>query len=304
MDISNLDLLLSIITEDGKMSKEDVLNIVTKMKNEKIIKEHQEHYEIWQGTNNGRWYTYLPDKEKKDGRRLIAKSSKEKLTEAIIEYYTTDTIKFEMTKITLATLYKEWLPYKAKHIPSTRSLRIIDEFWKKYYANTLIINIPIINLRKLDLDNWAHDIIHRFDMTKKEYYNMAIIFRQSLDYAVEKDILPINPFNSFKIDSKLFRKFKKKPSNTQVFLTDEQPLIEDTAFQDFSESGYTACLGIPLSRQLGTRIGEIVALEWNDINDEVQDYIHIQRMESKEEKQDEQGNWIPANIIVAEHTKS
>ena len=27
-------------------------------------------------------------------------------------------------------------------------------------------------------------------------------------------------------------------------------------------------------------------------------------MESKEEKQDEQGNWIPANIIVAEHTKS
>jgi len=133
---------------------------------------------------------------------------------------------------------------------------------------------------------------------------MAIIFRQSLDYVVEKDIISINPFNSFKIDSKLFRKVKKKPSNMQVFLTDEQPLIEAAAFNDFSESGYTACLGIPLSHQLGNRLGEIVALEWNDINDEVQDHIHIQRMESKEERQDEQGNWIPANIIVVAHTKS
>ena len=158
----------------------------------------------------------MPDKEKKDGRRQVVKSSKEKLIEAIIEYYTTDTKKFQMTKITLMTLYKDWLSYKAKHIPSTRSLRIIDEFWKKYYVNTPIINIPIINLKKLDLDNWAHDIIHRYDMTKKEYYNMAIIFRQSLDFAVEKDIIPINPFNSFKIDSKLFRKVKKKPSNTEA----------------------------------------------------------------------------------------
>lgn len=290
MDINILETLLSLITADGKMSKEDVLKKVTEMKNEKIMKEHQENFAIWQGTNNGRWYSYLPDKEKKDGRRQVVKISREKLIKLIIEYYATDIEKSKITKITLATLYKEWLAYKANHIPSTRSLRIIDEFWRKYYVNTPIIDIPIVNLKKLDLDNWAHDIIHRYDMTKKEYYNMAIIFRQSLDYVVGKDVIPINPFNSFKIDSKLFRKVKKKPSITQVFLTDEQPLIEGAAFKDFFESAYTACLGIPLSRQLGSRLGEIVALEWNDINDEVQDHLHIQRMESKEEKQDEQGN--------------
>jgi hypothetical protein len=116
--------------------------------------------------------------------------------------------------------------------------------------------------------------------------------------------LSSNPFNGFKINSKLFRKARKKPSNTQVFLTNEQPLKEDAAFNDFIASGYTTCLAIPLSHQLGTRFGEIVTLKWDDINDELQDQIHIQRMEIKTEKKDEKGNWLPTTIIVVEHTKS
>ncbi len=50
-------------------------------------------------------------------------------------------------------------------------------------------------------------------------------------------------------------------------MTDEQPLVEKEAWNDFYENGYSACLGIALCFQPGARLGEMVALKWSDIDD-------------------------------------
>ena len=68
--------------------------------------------------------------------------------------------------------------------------------------------------------------IRERDLTKKQYYNMALIIRHSLEYAVDHDLIEKNPYNEFKIDGKLFRKVKKPDDATQVFLTTERPLVE------------------------------------------------------------------------------
>ena len=60
---------------------EDVLNKIETMKNQEILNQH--HYAISQGSN-GRWYTYLPDANRPNGRRQIAKSSKEKIEKEVI----------------------------------------------------------------------------------------------------------------------------------------------------------------------------------------------------------------------------
>lgn len=130
---------------------------------------------------------------------------------------------------------------------------------------------------------------------------MAIIIRQSLDYAVLKKIVNENLFSKVRIDSKLF-KIKKKPDDeTQVFLIDEQPLIEAEAYHDFNETGYNACLAIPFAFQTGLRLGEIVAIKRKDIKG---NYIHIQRMEIRVTEQLEDGSWDKQKFIVADYTKS
>jgi hypothetical protein len=84
----------------------------------------------------------------------------------------------------LRTFYKDWLEFKALHTDSTTCIKRIDEYWIKYYRDTDIIDVPIIKL-----DVWAHSLIKSNHMTKKEYYNMSIIMRQSLQYAVQKKMI-------------------------------------------------------------------------------------------------------------------
>ena len=74
-----------------------------------------------------------------------------------------------------------------------------------------IINKRIREITKIELDEWIHKMIRKYDMTKVMYYNVSLIIRQMLDYAEELEIVEENLFRKVKIDSKrMFRKVQKK----------------------------------------------------------------------------------------------
>ena len=103
---------------------------------------------------------------------------------------------------------------------------------------------------------------------------------------------------------KLFKPSEKKPDATQVFLTDEQPLIEQEAYKDFKNTQKTACLAIPFAFQTGLRMSEIVALRWSDIDEEQENCIHVQRMETKEYEKQRDGTWRDPERVVISRTKT
>lgn len=166
-------------------------------------------------------------------------------------------------------------------------VRKIDSDWNKHYKDSKLINIPIVNLDYDTLQEWALRIVRDKKLTKKQYYNMALIIRQSLDYAVQKKLIAENPFLKVHVDCKLFQPKKKPVDKSQVFLTDEQPRIEAEAWNDFANTGTVACLAIPFAFQTGLRLGEIVALKESDIDG---NYIHVQRMEIRQVEQLENGS--------------
>ena len=251
---------------------------------------------------NGRWYTYPPDEIKKQNRRLIAKSTEQKLNNEIVTFYRNQNS--VENAVTLENFYSEWLKYKKLHSNSDSYIHRIDNDWNKYYLDTPIIKIPFKKLTPLQLDEWAHDLIKKWQMTKTQYYNMSIIMRQALDLAVSKEIITKNPFTEVQINTKMFQPNKKKNDASQVFLIDEQPQIERMAKNDFFDSGYTACLAVALCFQTGVRIGELVALKWSDISEEKRNYLHIQRMEVKKHMHKEDGSWKCAGYEVVDHVKS
>ena len=298
MTNENLNLLNQAISS-GIINLSDVQQKVDMTKKQRALQKHK--YNIWEG-KTGYWYTYLPCDNNPTKRRQIKRKSKLKLEEAIISTYIEDDKQDQMKKVSLKSIYHEWLNYKSLHTNASSSIRRIDCDWTKYYLNDPIIDIPLVQMDRLMLDKWAHKKIKDYQMTRTEYYNMSIILRQSLIYAVDKKILVESPFTDVKINTKLLRKVRKKDDHTQVYLNNEQKLIEQEAWKDFySDTSCTTPLAVILDFQIGLRIGELVALKWSDIKG---NYMQVGRMEVRQEEQKDDSTWNKAELVLVDHVKT
>lgn len=247
---------------------------VAMKKREKILNRHP--YAWWEG-KDGKWRTYIPDESKKNNRRLVKRNTEREITDYIVDFYEED--EKETKGVSLVELYPEWLKFKSLHTNATSYINRIVADWKRYYISEKIIHTPIKELTCIQLDEWIHKTIKANNLTKKQYYNMTVIFRQVLDYAVGRGLIETNPFSKVVVNKKLFRKVPKKISKTQVFLVGEEENVIKEALNDFYENGKdTAALAIPFNFQVGLRSGELVALKESDIEG---DTLHVQRMEVK-----------------------
>lgn len=270
--------LLDFALKYGIIDLDDVQNQMTKKHREKLLQQHS--YEIWKGSD-GRYRTYIDDKTKKSGRKMLVKTHEEDLFDLLVNHYYSLEKSKQKEYSTLESLYPKWLEYKSLHTTAQNYIRRINNDWNKYYLNTSIIKVPLKKLDKLTLDEWAHRLIKDYHMTKKQYYNSSIIMRQALDYAVDLNIISANPLSEVSIDGKrLFRQVKKKPDYTQVFLKNEITPLLDMAWNDFHsgnrQTNRLAPLAILFQLQTGIRLGELCAVRYEDIDNS--DYIHIQRM--------------------------
>ena len=284
--------------DTGELS--ELIEMTKQQKLEKaILKEHIENfYHIWQN-DKGVYLTYLPAKDKPKGRKAVSASTQERLERKIIDFYLEQKKEEEQGTITLRKLYPQWLKIKSLETTASTYIRRIDNDWKRYYEADPIIDKDIKKFTKAYLKEWALSKIREKSLTKKQYYNMAVIIRHILEYAVENEWIPTNLYKSFKIEGKLFRKVKKP----EVFLITEQPMIEAEAWKDFYENGYTTALAIPLAFQIGVRLGELTALKTTDLCRDGK-YIHIQRMAQKVERQRPDGTWYPTSWATVDHVKS
>lgn len=270
--------LFNFMLEDGIISIDDVRQNMRKKQLEKIVYLHP--YDIWQG-KDGRWRTYIEDSTKKSKRRMIVKTDRETLLEYLVEFHQKPEKQDDMSNITLEVLYPQWLEYKALHTTASNYISRIERDWKTYYLGTEIVTRPIQDFTKLYLDEWAHGLIKKHSLAKKQYFNCTVIIRQALDYAVDLGILETNPFSLVKIDGRrMFRQEKKKADYTQVYLTNEVNSIFSMAWEDFRENcrlkHRLAPLAILFQFQTGLRLGELCAVRYEDVESE--DYIHVQRM--------------------------
>lgn len=294
------------------LDTEELLELYNMKKQQKIenaiIQEHIENfYHIW--TNDkGTFLSYLPDSTKPKGRKPVTATTKEKLERKIIDFYLeleqNEKNQKEQERLsTIRSIYPLWLNIKSLETKATSYIRRIDNDWNAYYSTDPIIDMDTRTFTKAILKEWALNKVRDNELTKTQYYNMSMIIRQCLDYAVDHELIPLNPYNQFTVDKKLLKKVKQPEDGTQVFLTNERPLIECEAWSDFDEKNCTSALAIPLAFQLGVRLGELVAIKETDISSDGK-YLHIQRMVQKQERQHPDGSWYPARWEAVEHTKS
>lgn len=278
-EITNKELaILKEALADGIINVEDVQRGLAMKKDERYLALHQ--YEIYEG-KDGKWYTYLPDRTQKQGRRKVKRTTESAVKQTVIDFYKTQEKKEKGKELTLRSLYPVWIEWKGVHTRATTSIRRFNCDWKKFYLPyPKIIDKPIIDLTVTELDVWVHGLIKKYNMTKTCYYTFTILIRQMLDYCVETlGIISVNPFRQVKLQKKMLRKTVKKNDESQVFLIDETPKIIEAALTDFRDNPLnTAPLTVVLGFLTGLRLGEMAAIKDTDI---IGNVLYIQRMEEE-----------------------
>lgn len=287
----------------GNIDLDDVRNRNDIMRRNQILKVQKDFYTIWQATD-GRWKTKVPDPSTKSGVRLLAKSKRENLENSIIEHYKKLEDEEKTKSSTIFTLYPIWKEQQKNKGRSSRTIRIYDDFWRKYYKDSAIVNIPINKLNVGDLEDWCYSLIRTYSMNKKKYNNVTVIIRNCFKIAYKRKIISENEFSKIEIESFSFADAPVYKNDDRVFLKSEKAKVTQLAFDDYYTKHSLACLGIVLCFEIGCRLGELVALKWEDISYNIENHICIRRMESKIEKTDKDGNYLPAIRKVVNHTKT
>lgn len=285
----------------GIINLDDVRDNMKEKEIQRILSKHK--YEIWQ-SSDGRWRSYLPDESKTNKRRPIAKREKSKLVDEIIAFYTKDEDEqyVSLTDPTLADLYPEWIIYRNTLTKSSSTIKRFNSIWNTWYKNKEISSINLSDLDYLYLNKWANSIVKDNDLNKKQYYLIVSVIKQLLEYACDKKCITENPFDKVKVSKKLFQHNKKPNSKEQVFLVNEQKLIAEAARAKVDSRPWCLTpLLILLNFQLGLRIGELVALKWEDVNG---NYITISRMETTTYQVNEDGEVLPNGYKVVPFVKS
>ena len=216
--------ILGFLSRSGQINFDDVEKAMKNSKLEQIL--HEKHpYKIYQ-SKDGRWNTYIKDPKKRNGRKHIAKTSLESLKEYLYELYTGARKREWDDKVTLRMLYPKWFESKSKETDADTYPLRLKCTWKKFYENDPIVDVPLVDLDVVMLRDWANTMIGEYKLTRKKYYNMSVIFRQALEYAVDKGIVEENLYSRVKINRGRFVAEHKKRGRTEVFSKED-----DEAFQ-------------------------------------------------------------------------
>lgn len=274
-----------------------------------MLNEQKQHYlslheyAIFQDTD-GRWKTTLPDTTKKSGRKLVARKRKDDLEKIIIDYYSEMEINPQCidANVTLEEIYPIWLQSRLLEVKSKNTVKKNDQDWRRYYKGTNIVKIPMKNLSVNQLKDWAHKIIDENQLNKRDYYNMIVIMKKCFEYVADESICD-NTWSKVKINTKKLKRIEKKSNETQIYFMDEKVKIVQYCLMDFLDNPWKlSSLAIPFLFVTGMRIGELVALKYEDFSE---DEISINKSEVVDYRFDEELNkFVYVGTKVVDHTKT
>lgn len=286
LDYFNLSLLHEAINS-GIISADNVLKIIMANKREEVKRKH--NFSITAPSKEGgRWQTYYKDST--GNRKIIRAQTEEELLDKLIPMYFSDS---HFDKMTFHGLYVEWLEYKTTVSNSPNTIRRHEQHYRKYFEPSVLHNMKVTRIDELILERECNRIVREFNLPRKEWGNIKTIVNGMLAYAVRKKYLAENPMDMVKILVK-FKQVVRKTGKTETYNSDELKDLNQYLERMYTETLDTAFLAVKLNFMLGLRVGELVALKWDDycnIN-----HLHIIR----EEVRDQNTN----TYEVVEHTKT
>ena len=257
MELNNLQYqqgsdILRFIISSGMIDIGDVQNSMEAMKRKELLEKHP--YKIWQG-KDGKWRTYLPDKNQ---RKMIKKNRREDLEKKVAEHWRAET-----ENPTVREVFDEWNDRRLelKKISDATHLRN-RQIFNRHYAYHDFGEKRIKNMEPEDFEEFLEEQIPIHNLTAKAFSNLKTVTRGFLKRAKKRKLIGFNVEELLQEIDASDADFKKviKEDCQEVFDECELPRIMEYLKNNLD----TRNLGILLMFLTGIRVGELVALKHGD----------------------------------------
>lgn len=272
MESLNDSELLNFAIENGMIDLDTIREKIEMNERKKYLEMHSP--KIWKSTD-GNWYTFVPDYSKKSERRLVKRSTEEKLEDFLVSFY-----KEYQEPQTIKKTYYEWIHRKIKFGEITK--QTYDRYevdFCKYFKGYEDKNMQYVTTDFLD--DFILDNIKKYKMKSKAWSNLRTIIRGTFLYAKKKGYTKLNIveyLQELDLSRKLFNQDRKPLENT---IYSEKEIEELIGY--IRESDNLNDIAIMFAIYTGMRVGEIVSLKWEDIGE---NYIHVHRTQIKYKGED------------------
>lgn len=294
LDKSKLLYFENFIDLLDEKSKSALLDVIDMNKKEMVEAVHK--YKISQLTGKDqRWHTYIPADTKR-GIKEIKKNTEKEIIDFLIGFY-------GLGGLTFAELYSEWIKYKETITSSSSTIRRHGQHFNKYFVNekSKLLKMDISKIDKLTLQSECNGLVKKFDMTRKEWRNVKTIVNGMFEYAFDKHLIKENPCERLKITVK-YRQENKKTAKTEIYKNPEYETILSYLDKMYNDTGDSVFLAVKFQFFTGVRVGELVALRWEDV-DLTEKKVHVHSEEANKPYRDSFGKWHDRRVVVP-HTKT
>ena len=209
--------MLKYLSENDKLDIQQIQNVYDMTKKQELLNRHI--YSIWQGKNDNKFYTYLPDDTKK--RILVKRNTEEEIQNVVINYW-----KEQELNPTLQEVFDEWNDRRLelKKISASTHVRYIALF-QKHFGD--IKDKKIRNTDTEFLLNFMEAQIPKFSMTAKAFSNLKTLVKGMFKKAKRSKFIDFDieqVFSELDIQEKEFHKVVKEDSQ-EVFSEEETDKI-------------------------------------------------------------------------------
>lgn len=280
---SNIEMtaeFLQAMQEKYNINFDDVQDYMNEKKLQQILEQHP--WNIWLA-EDGRHKTWVKDEKKPKGRRLIAKSTKEKVEDYVVNEYLRNNQE-KKVKYTVEYVYNKWTEFALNEGDIEKNT--VDRYrndYDKYIAGTDFSLKEVGEIKEEDVIGFIKDVIKGKAITRKNYSNIKTLLNGIFSYALSeihvKCISMSSLLKDYKIPDKKFKKVIVKDED-QVYSEEDVLKIAEYIIGNYTS---TRELGVLLTFLTGLRNGELAALKNVDIQSNM---LYIQRTEIKYKNED------------------
>lgn len=252
----------------GMIDLSDIQKQIEMTKRKEYLEQHQ--FQIWQGENDKKWYSYLSDEEK--GRRLVKRNTRKELEDVVVQFYE-DLDKRPFFR----EAYQRWIAEKEQfeEIGKNSITRYDNDFERFFPPNDPFCKIRLCDMTDSDLERFIKRKIKDNQLSAKSYAMLRLIINGVFKFAKREQYTTYSISTFFKdlsLPQNIFKK-KKKSNSEQIFTHQEASRL----IGYFEDNPSKVHKGLILEFLTGMRVGEIAALEAKDnIRPGI---IHVSRIE-------------------------
>ena len=257
--------LLQYALEHDMISMSYIQEQVNINKRKEILEKHP--YKIWEG-KDGKWRTYILDE---NGKRILKKLSTKKAVQNIIVSYYENIEKAKTEDYSFHSYFQKWKEKQVSYGVSNNTLTKYDSDYKRYFENSKFEKLDIRKINEEDITAFVIQQIKKLNLKEKAGKSLMGYINGVFKHARIKRIISENPceYVETRNFSKFFNRDKKNPEERTINTNDLNLLLKQLYISQTQKPHYIPNYAVELAIYTGMRIGEITALRWENIREDL-----------------------------------